>query len=74
RFETDYSLSVTGIAGPLGGSEEKPVGTVWVAVSSKEKTIAKKFRFGDNRQRNITRTAMAAMNMLRLFIEGKEIF
>jgi nicotinamide-nucleotide amidase len=73
RFETDYSLSVTGIAGPLGGSEEKPVGTVWIAVSSKEKTMAKKFRFGDNRQRNITRTAMAAMNMLRLFIESKQI-
>ena len=73
RFETDYSLSVTGIAGPLGGSEEKPVGTVWIAVSSKEKTIAKKFRFADNRQRNITRTSMTAMNMLRLFIEGKEI-
>lgn len=73
RFETDYSLSVTGIAGPLGGSEEKPVGTVWIAVSSKEKTIAKKFRFADNRQRNITRTSMTAMNMLRLFIEDKEI-
>lgn len=65
KFHTEYALATSGIAGPSGGTEEKPVGTVWVAISSSEKTVAKKFVFGDNRQRNIQMTANAALNMLR---------
>lgn len=68
KFESDYAISVSGIAGPGGATPEKPVGTVWIAVASKEKTIALKFQFGDNRERNIVMTANAAINMLRKLI------
>lgn len=68
KLHTDYAIATSGIAGPAGGTDEKPVGTVWVAVASPEKTIALKFIFGDNRQRNIKMTANAALNMLRKII------
>jgi len=68
KFGSDYSISISGIAGPNGGTPEKPVGTVWVAVANKEKLLTHKFQFGDNRQRNILMTAAAAMNMLRKLI------
>lgn len=62
-LKTDYALSVSGIAGPDGGSSEKPVGLVWVAVASAHGTDVKEFRFGGFRETNITRSAVAAMNM-----------
>lgn len=65
KYNTDYGIGITGIAGPAGGSEEKPVGTVWVAVASSKNIISKKFTFGDNRERNIKKAAVAALNMLR---------
>ncbi|MBN2611165.1 MAG: competence/damage-inducible protein A [Bacteroidales bacterium] len=71
-FQTDYAVSVSGIAGPDGGTEEKPVGTVWIAATSNRATIARKFNFGDNRERNIHRASVAALNLLRLFILGME--
>ncbi len=64
-FNTDYSISVSGIAGPSGGTKEKPVGTTWIAVSSKSATNSHEFRFGDNRERNITRASITALNLLR---------
>ncbi len=66
RLNTDYAIAVSGIAGPSGGTDEKPVGTTWVAIATPEKTFAKRFRFGEHRGRNIRRAALAAMNMLRL--------
>jgi nicotinamide-nucleotide amidase len=67
-FHTDYAIATSGIAGPDGGTAEKPVGTVWIAVSSNFTVRAKKFIFGKNRERNIIRSAYAAMNMLRELI------
>ena len=66
RLKTDYSIAVSGIAGPSGGTEEKPVGTVWIAVSGAEGSEAQRFLFGEHRGRNIRRSALAALNMLRL--------
>ncbi|MDZ7634284.1 MAG: nicotinamide-nucleotide amidohydrolase family protein [Bacteroidales bacterium] len=62
---TDYSIAVTGIAGPDGGSYEKPVGTVWIAVASDRGVVAEKHNFADNRIINISRSATTAINMLR---------
>jgi nicotinamide-nucleotide amidase len=68
KFDSDYAISISGIAGPTGGTPEKPVGTVWIAVANKEKVLAFKFQFGDNRQRSIVMTAYSAINLLRKFI------
>ncbi len=69
---TDYAIATTGIAGPDGGTDERPVGTVWIAVSGPDKTIVECFRFHHNRERNIERTSQTALNMLRqlLVAEG----
>jgi nicotinamide-nucleotide amidase len=69
NFKSDYAIAVTGIAGPDGGTDEKPVGTVWIGVANTQKTITKKFLFGNKRQQNIERTAIAALNMLHLLLK-----
>jgi nicotinamide-nucleotide amidase len=65
RFNTDIAVSISGIAGPDGGTIDKPVGTVWIAVATKSGTTAKKFMFGEHRGRNIRRAALAALNLVR---------
>lgn len=67
-LEVDYCISVSGIAGPSGGSEEKPVGTVWIGLATPKKTFAKKFNFGHSRNRNIKATVSASLNFLRLYL------
>jgi len=69
KLKTDYSLAVSGIAGPDGGTEEKPVGTVWLALAGPEETETRLFHFGEHRGRNIRRSALAALNMLRLALD-----
>ncbi|MBI5540296.1 MAG: competence/damage-inducible protein A [Bacteroidia bacterium] len=64
-FKTDYAIAVSGIAGPDGGTAEKPVGTVWIAIASEKNTIAHKFTFGNDRARNILRASVTALDMLR---------
>lgn len=64
-----YALAVSGIAGTGGGSDEKPVGTVWIALAGPEGVNTKRFLFGNNRERNIHITALTALNMLRLAIK-----
>jgi nicotinamide-nucleotide amidase len=72
KLKTDYALATSGIMGPDGGSEKKPVGMVWIAVGNKEKTIAKEFHFRFDRMRNIEQTSYTALNLLRKFIEDPD--
>jgi nicotinamide-nucleotide amidase len=70
KLKADYAIAVSGIAGPDGGTAEKPVGTTWIAIATETKVIAKKFLFGEHRERNIHKTAITALNMLRKVILG----
>jgi nicotinamide-nucleotide amidase len=64
KFNTDYGLSITGIAGPDGGTEEKPVGTVWIGIASKNESFAKLHKFGSTRDRNRELSVTFALYML----------
>ncbi|MDO9153788.1 MAG: competence/damage-inducible protein A [Paludibacter sp.] len=64
-LKTDVSIATSGIAGPSGGTDEKPVGTVWIAVCSEDELISCEFRFGGLREQIIERTTQAALLMLK---------
>lgn len=68
NLKTDYALATSGIMGPDGGSEKKPVGMVWVAVGNAKKIVTKEFHFRFDRMRNIEQTSIAALNLLQKFI------
>lgn len=68
QTNADVGIAVSGIAGPGGGTEAKPVGTVWIAVGNKEKQHTEKILIGRNREINIRYSANYALNMLRLFM------
>lgn len=70
KFNTHYSIAVSGIAGPDGGTTQKPVGTVCIAIGSPDGITARRFLFGKDRIRNIRMTAVTALNMLRKTITG----
>lgn len=72
-MDVDYTIAVSGVAGPDGGTDEKPVGTVWISVAHPNGVIAKKYLFGDHRGRNIEKTKLYAANLLRRLLLGIDI-
>ncbi len=71
-LKADLALAVSGIMGPEGGSAEKPVGTVYVAISNGQKTSTHRLKLGFDRARNTQQTALFALNLLRKFIVSEE--
>lgn len=67
-FKTDFVIASSGIAGPEGGTEAKPVGTIWIAIAHPAGVFAKKLKLGNNRDRNIEMTSNIALNTLRLLL------
>lgn len=65
RMNADYAIATSGVAGPGGGTEEKPVGTIWMAVAGPDGVKSKLLRAGKDRKRNITYTVHQALNLLR---------
>jgi len=71
KMNTDYAISVSGIMGPSGQTDEKPLGMVWVGVANRDKVVSKVFYLRFDRLRNIEVTANQAINLLRLLIINK---
>jgi len=68
KLQVDFAVATSGIMGPDGGTDEKPVGTVWIAAGNKDKIETAKLAFRFDRARNIEMTGHAALNFLRKFI------
>ena len=64
-MEADFGVATTGVAGPSGGTEETPVGTVWIGVASSKGVVSKCFNFGKDRENVINRATIMAYEMLR---------
>jgi nicotinamide-nucleotide amidase len=65
KFNSDFAIAVSGVAGPGADKDGNPVGSVWIAIAGKDFTEAKKFQFSTNRERNITMASYSALNYLR---------
>lgn len=69
RLNTDIGVAVSGIAGPTGATEGKPVGTVWICVCTQDKNITRKFQYGQIRKRNIEMATLSAFSMIKELID-----
>ena len=73
RMKADLALSVSGIAGPDGGTPEKPVGTTWIGLAAEEGAWAKIFQFAGDREGNKMSAAEAALSLLVDYLQGKQV-
>jgi nicotinamide-nucleotide amidase len=71
KLNTTYGLATSGIAGPNGGTPEKPVGTIWIAIATENQSITKKLSFGGFREQNIHLTALNILNLLRSIMKDR---
>ena len=69
RIGTDYAVAVSGVSGPGGGTQDKPVGTTWIGIATPEAVFARKYRFPADRERNRLLTVAAAVDSLRRVLE-----
>lgn len=69
KLNTDIGVGVSGIAGPTGATEGKPVGTVWVSVCTQDKSITRRFQFGNSRKRNVELATLNAFAMIKDLIQ-----
>jgi nicotinamide-nucleotide amidase len=69
----DFSVAVTGVAGPGGGSDDKPVGVVWIALASAEQMFAKRHQFEGDRQAVRAATMQAAIELLLDLVESSQV-
>jgi len=67
-LNADIAVATSGIAGPTGGTTEKPIGTTWISISSKHKTVSRAYHFGSIREQNIHRATQAALVLLKEFL------
>ena len=72
RLKSDWALATSGVAGPDGGSEAKPVGTVWIALAGPKGTWSKKFSMGLNRSRTVEKSVLASLDALRRALNSGE--
>ena len=73
RMKADIAISVSGIAGPGGGTTEKPVGTTWIGLVTQDGELAKHFRFSGNREENKSFAVEAALQLLLDYLQGKTL-
>jgi nicotinamide-nucleotide amidase len=69
KMNTEYGIATSGVAGPTGGTPDKPVGMVWIAVACSNEIVACVYNFANNRERNIIRASLTALDMLRLMLK-----
>lgn len=73
RLNVDWSIAISGIAGPTGGTDEKPVGLVWIAIANKNLVFSYQFHMGNNRERTVQIAVLSALNLLRCHLKKIKI-